>query len=138
MKQCQDLRPHPEGCGRIFRDLADPFWMRVKGVLFVILGFGAAGLVLYESPSWRVAALMSIAVWAFCRAYYFAFYVIEKYIDPTFRFSGLGAAAVYLLRGRARREGLAGRSQGCSSPEPKGVSCGAEKPDLNLEEGVTN
>jgi hypothetical protein len=43
-----------------------------------------------------VAVLLAIAVWCFCRAYYFAFYVIEKYVDPTFRFSGLGSAVRYL------------------------------------------
>jgi hypothetical protein len=28
-------------------------------------------------------------MWGFCRAYYFAFYVIEKYIDPNYKFSGI-------------------------------------------------
>lgn len=32
--------------------------------------------------------MMGIAVWSFCRLYYFGFYVIERYIDPSYRFSG--------------------------------------------------
>jgi len=36
------------------------------------------------------------AIWSFCRVYYFAFYVIERYIDPSFRFSGLISALRYL------------------------------------------
>ena len=39
--------------------------------------------------------------WGFCRAYYFAFYVIEKYVDRRFRFSGLGSFVKYwFTRGR--------------------------------------
>ena len=34
-------------------------------------------------------ALQMLMIWAFARAYYFAFYVIEHYIDPLHRFSGL-------------------------------------------------
>ena len=126
MKQGQDDGLHFGKSRRLFRDLADPFWMQVKGVLFVVLGLGAAGLLLYESPSWRVAALMAIAVWAFCRAYYFAFYVIEKYIDPTFRFSGLGAAAIHLLQGRGK---ATGPSPDRSSDDPGNRSSTAEHTD---------
>jgi len=39
-----------------------------------------------------------MAVWGFARFYYFAFYVIEHYVDPTYRFAGLIAFAQYLLR----------------------------------------
>jgi hypothetical protein len=84
-------------------DLTDPRLIKLKGLLFLFLGMLAAGLILVEAPSARVAMLLAIAVWAFCRAYYFAFYVIEKYVDPSFRFSGLGSAARYLMRGRAQK-----------------------------------
>ena len=42
--------------------------------------------------------LFCLAIWSFCRAYYFAFYVIEHYVDPAFRFAGLLDFAKYLLR----------------------------------------
>jgi hypothetical protein len=84
------------------RDLTDPRWIKLKGLLFLCLGTIASGLILLETGSLRLASLLLIAVWAFCRAYYFAFYVIEKYVDPSFRFSGLGAAARYLMRAGAR------------------------------------
>jgi len=80
------------------RDLTDAFWIKTKGVLFLLLGVFAGGLLLNELPSWRVGILLVITVWSFCRAYYFAFYVIEKYVDPGFRFSGLGSAIRYFLR----------------------------------------
>ena len=49
-----------------------------------------------------MAALLAVSVWAFCRAYYFAFYVIERYVDPTYRFSGLGSVPRCLLRERRK------------------------------------
>jgi hypothetical protein len=42
--------------------------------------------------------LLAIAIWAFCRAYYFAFYVVEHYADPNFRFAGLVDFVRYLIR----------------------------------------
>jgi hypothetical protein len=44
---------------------------------------------------------MAIAIWAFCRAYYFAFYVIEHYVDSSFKFAGLGSFVRHCLQ-RAR------------------------------------
>ena len=84
------------------KDLTDPRWIKFKGVLFLIVGLAASILLLGEAPTWRVALLLMIAVWCFCRAYYFAFYVIEKYVDPGFRFSGLGSALKYFCR-RSKR-----------------------------------
>jgi len=78
------------------RNLVDPRWMKLKAVLFLFLGFGSAALVLVECPSWRVAVGLAIAIWSFCRFYYFAFYVIEHYVDPGWRFSGLLSFARYM------------------------------------------
>ncbi len=78
------------------RDLQSSRWMWVKAVLFLIIGTVASALILVEIPEWRVLVLLALAIWAFCRAYYFAFYVIERYIDPSFRFSGLISVVRYL------------------------------------------
>jgi hypothetical protein len=80
------------------RDLKTSRWMWVKAVLFVVIGAVSCGLILAEAPDWRVALLLALAIWAFCRAYYFAFYVIEKYIDPEYRFSGLLSVVRYLWK----------------------------------------
>jgi len=45
---------------------------------------------------------LALAVWAFCRAYYFAFYVIEHYADPGYRFAGLMSFIGYALRRRTQ------------------------------------
>jgi len=82
------------------RDLTNSRHMMLKAALFGVIGLGSAGLLLVESLSLRTATLLVLTIWSFCRLYYFAFYVIEKYIDPTFRFSGVFAALRYLARGK--------------------------------------
>ncbi|HEX3719972.1 MAG TPA: hypothetical protein VH595_18645 [Verrucomicrobiae bacterium] len=85
------------------RDLVDPFWMKVKAALFLVLGFGSGALLLLQCPSWRVAACLAIAIWSFCRFYYFAFYVIEHYVDPGWRFSGLWSFARHMWTQRSKK-----------------------------------
>ena len=80
------------------RDITNTRMMWLKGILFLILGIASAILLLVEFPHWRTAVLIVVAVWAFCRAYYFAFYVIEHYVDPGFHFSGLGSFVRYWIR----------------------------------------
>ncbi len=82
------------------KDLTDPRWIKLKGVFFFIVGVLAAALLVLEMPTLRVGVLLAIVIWCFCRAYYFAFYVLEKYVDPSFRFSGLGSAVKYLCARR--------------------------------------
>lgn len=83
-------------------DLRNPRWMYLKGILFVGIGLLSSTLLLMDQPSLRTAALLTLTVWAFCRAYYFAFYVVEKYVDSTYRFAGLIDFAKYLLRRQPR------------------------------------
>jgi hypothetical protein len=71
------------------KDLSNPFWIKLKGLLFLFIGIAAAILLFLDSPTLRTAVLLVIAIWSFCRFYYFAFYVIEKYVDPGYKFSGL-------------------------------------------------
>jgi hypothetical protein len=81
-------------------DLKDPRLMYLKAWLFLVAGLAAAAGILVEVPNWRVAALLGIAIWAFCRLYYFLFYVIERYIDPEFKFAGIWGAVRYVARKR--------------------------------------
>ena len=80
----------------------------VKGFLFLLAGMLAAGGILLEVPSLRVAFLLAVAVWCFARFYYFMFYVIEHYVDPGYKFAGLGSFVAWLFRRRraATREPL--------------------------------
>jgi hypothetical protein len=85
------------------RDLQSHRWMWIKAALFLIIGGVSSFLILVEAPEFRVAALLALAIWSFSRAYYFAFYVIERYIDPSFRFSGLFSVLRHLCRKSAEK-----------------------------------
>jgi hypothetical protein len=82
------------------KDLTDPRWIKFKGILFFVVALLASALLILEAPTFRVVVLLAITVWCFCRAYYFAFCVIEKYVDPSFRFSGLWSAMRFLCTRR--------------------------------------
>ncbi|HLX94216.1 MAG TPA: hypothetical protein VKU37_00570 [Verrucomicrobiae bacterium] len=82
------------------KDLTSPVWIKVKGLLFLVIGSAAAGLVFLDHPGWKTVVLLALAIWGFCRFYYFAFYVIEKYVDPGYKFSGLLSFAKYWFRRR--------------------------------------
>jgi hypothetical protein len=88
-------------------DLKDPRLMYLKAWLFLAIGLLAAAGVLAEAPSVRAGVraglLLAACVWAFCRLYYFLFYVIERYIDREFRFAGVWSAVVYLARRGGRK-----------------------------------
>jgi hypothetical protein len=84
------------------KDLTNPNWIKAKGILFLLMGILSAVLLLLEHWSLKAALLLVLAVWCFCRFYYFAFYVIEHYVDPGYKFAGLWSFACYLLRRRRR------------------------------------
>ena len=84
------------------KDLTNPSWIKVKGLLFLLIGIAASVLVFLDDPTWKTVLLLALAIWGFCRFYYFAFYVIEKYVDPGYKFSGLWSFARYWLRNRRK------------------------------------
>ncbi|MDB4637994.1 MAG: hypothetical protein P8M30_04495 [Planctomycetaceae bacterium] len=79
-------------------DLKSKRLIVLKGWLFLLAGLLAGGLLLFENLSWRNGVLLAICVWCFCRFYYFAFYVIEHYVDPDFKYVGLWDFVKYRLR----------------------------------------
>ena len=89
-------------------DIRSPRLLYLKGLLFLALGCLAAAILIGQHPGLEFAALLIIAVWAFARAYYFAFYVIQHYIDSDYRFDGLLSFARYLLRRRSRQDSSGG------------------------------
>jgi hypothetical protein len=81
-------------------DITNPKLIYAKGFLFLFAGVLAAALLIADHPTLTTAVLLAIAVWCFARFYYFAFYVIQHYVDPGYRFAGLWSFARYLLRKR--------------------------------------
>jgi hypothetical protein len=84
------------------KDLTNPFWIKVKGILFLMVGILSAVLLILEEPSRKVVVLLAVSIWCFCRFYYFAFYVIENYVDPGYKFSGLWSFVCYLFKKRKK------------------------------------
>jgi hypothetical protein len=83
-------------------DIKSPTLLYLKGGLMLAVGVLATGLLIAEHPDWKTGALLAIAIWGFCRAYYFAFYVIQHYIDPGYRYAGLIAFVRESLSRRKR------------------------------------
>ncbi len=81
-------------------DLLNPKWMYLTAIGFVLIAFLCALGLLMRSMRFETAVLITLLVWASARAYYFCFYVIEKYIDPEFKFAGLGSVLRYLMNNR--------------------------------------
>lgn len=90
------------------KNLTSAASIKAKGILFLLLGLLSATLLFFERPLLKTGLLLIIAVWSFCRFYYFAFYVIEHYVDSGYRFSGLLSFALYLIQ-RKRPHTPAGR-----------------------------
>jgi hypothetical protein len=84
------------------RELTNPNWIKLKGLLFLGTGIASALLLVLDDRRWQTVLLLTISVWCFCRFYYFAFYVIQHYVDPGYRFSGLWSFLRYLWSRRNR------------------------------------
>lgn len=82
------------------RDIQNVKLLYLKAILLLCIGLLASGILILEHPNWRFTLLLALAVWGFCRAYYFAFYVIQHYVDPEFRYAGLWAFVRYSLSSR--------------------------------------
>jgi hypothetical protein len=83
-------------------DLKSPTAIWAKGIMFFVIGLMSAGLLILHTLEWRVVILLCICIWAFGRSYYFAFYVIEHYVDSEYRFAGLFDFLKYALKRRSK------------------------------------
>lgn len=91
--------PPPSGMNP-FRDLQNPRWMYLKAILFLLmLLLSAAALLVETRTAWRIGFIL-LLIWSSACSYYFAFYVIERYVDPAYRFAGLCSLIGYLFRRR--------------------------------------
>ena len=84
------------------RDLTSPRFMYIKAILLLAIGLTSGFLLWLQTPSLMTILLAFLVAWSFARAYYFVFYVIEKYCDPSYRFAGLISFVRYCVRKRKR------------------------------------
>jgi hypothetical protein len=80
------------------KDLKDSRLMYFKGFLFLAILISSVLVILIENFSWKVIILLGLVIWSSARLYYLMFYVIEKYVDPTYKFSGIIAFIKYLVK----------------------------------------
>ncbi|WP_338288672.1 hypothetical protein [Luteolibacter sp. LG18] len=85
-------------------DITSPFLLKLKGALFAFLGLLSAAVLLAPVFSWQALGMFVISVWAFCRAYYFCFYVLHHYGDPSFRYAGLWDLVKGIMKRRCSGE----------------------------------
>lgn len=78
-------------------------WIFVKAGLFVLLALLALAILVLQQPTWTTAGCALALGWASARAYYFAFHVVQHWVDPEFRFRGLGDFFLWTWRRRSRQ-----------------------------------
>jgi hypothetical protein len=83
---------------RLNRDIESKRVLHLKGFLFLFLGLIAAGILVAESLNLTTVLLLAITIWAFCRFYYYLFYVLEKYIGRDRKYAGLLDALSFAVR----------------------------------------
>ena len=81
-------------------DIKKVWLLYLKGGLMFLVGLLASLLLISIHFELKTFVLLAFAIWGFCRAYYFAFYVIQHYIDPSYRYSGLIDFAKYSIKRR--------------------------------------
>ncbi len=79
-------------------DIRSSRLLYIKAGLFVLTLVLCLITIFLLFPSWQLAILLGVVVWCCSRLYYFAFYVVEHYIDSDYRFSSLYSFVRYLIR----------------------------------------
>jgi len=83
-------------------DIKKVWLLYTKGFFLFLTGFISSLLLVLLNFNFKTIVLLFLAIWGFCRAYYFAFYVIQHYVDPNYKFSGLIEFAKYSInKGRS-------------------------------------
>ena len=70
-------------------DLTNPIALKIKGGLFAVIGLIASGLLIANQPNIKTVLLLGLAIWAWCRFYYFLFYVLEHYAGQNRPYAGI-------------------------------------------------
>jgi hypothetical protein len=76
-------------------DIQSPRLLLFKALLFLTAGLMASAALLLDRFSPTNLFLLLTVIFSFSRFYYFCFYVIEHYIDPTYKFAGLTSVITY-------------------------------------------
>jgi len=86
----------------LISDIKNPKLIYLKGFLFLMILIISAIEIVLETKSWKIAILLLLVIWSSARIYYFRFYVIEKYVDSNYKFSGIMSFVRYLFFSKNR------------------------------------
>ena len=79
-------------------DIKRVWLLYLKAFLLFSIGFISSLLLVLLNFNFKTLILLLLAIWGFCRAYYFVFYVVNHYVDSNYKFSGLIDFAKYLIK----------------------------------------
>lgn len=82
----------------IFDDIKSKRMLHAKGLLFLLVGLLACGTILLDNQNLRTVLLLAIAIWGFCRFYYYLFYVLENYIGRDQKYAGIWDAIRFICK----------------------------------------
>lgn len=85
-------------------DLSSKTLIVVKGLLFAGIAGICSTILVVQSPRLTTVLLLALLIWSACRFYYFLFYVLEKYVDPTMRYAGLLDLLLGMRQRRRQRQ----------------------------------
>ncbi|MHC4777123.1 MAG: hypothetical protein ACYTFG_00955 [Planctomycetota bacterium] len=89
-------------------DLKSPALIYLKAILFLLILASSVAWIGLETRNWMVVGLALLVAWSAARLYYFMFYVVEKYVDPEYRFSGILSFLLYLAAKKDKSRGRPG------------------------------
>ena len=68
--------------------------------MFLLAAALSGSLLLLRNPNWTNVVLVIALAWSSARFYYFAFYVVQRWVDPQYRFSGIRSLIVHFVAPR--------------------------------------
>jgi len=71
------------------RDLKSSKIMALKASLFLILAAACSVEIWLRVPEVSTLLLVLVLAWSAARLYYFLFYVLQTYVDPSLKYCGL-------------------------------------------------
>ncbi len=77
-------------------DLPKP-WILIKAILFLVILALCTFIILTTNDLFAETVAVAILMWSSARLYYFCFYVIHTYLDPTFKFTGIVSALRWIF-----------------------------------------
>lgn len=81
------------------RDIKSPALLKIKGISFALIGLMSTGILIWQLNDLSLTLMLLIAIWAWCRFYYFLFYVLEHYAGRKRPYAGLLDALTSIFRG---------------------------------------